>query len=139
MNVRDVASADVVTAEIDDTVREVSVRMRDAGVGSVVVLDGRGDPIGVVTDRDLVVYVCDPDRDPDTTTANDVMAREVVSVGPDASVLEAAAVMAEANVRRVPVLDDGDLVGIVTLDDLLPAFVGGLADLAAVVEAESGR
>ena len=119
MNVRDVASAGVVTAEIDDTVREVSVRMRDAGVGSVVVLDGRGDPIGVVTDRDLVVYVCDPDRDP--------------------SVLEAAAVMAEANVRRVPVLDDGDLVGIVTLDDLLPAFVGGLADLAAVVDAESQR
>ena len=139
MNVRDIASKEVVTAEIDDTVREVSVRMRDARVGSVVVLDGRGEPIGVVTDRDLVVYVCDPDRDPDTTTANDVMAREVVSVGPGVSVFEAAAVMAEANVRRVPVIDDGDLVGIVALDDLLPAFVAGLADLSAVVEAESRR
>lgn len=137
MNVRDIASAEVVTAEIDDTVREVSVRMRDAGVGSVVVLDGRGDPAGIVTDRDLVVYVCDPDRDPDNTMANDVMAREVVSVDPDASVFEAAAVMAGSNVRRVPVLSDGDLVGIVTLDDLLPAFAAGLADLAAVVEAES--
>ncbi|MEF8840165.1 MAG: CBS domain-containing protein [Haloarculaceae archaeon] len=137
MNVRDIASAEVVTAEIDDTVREVSVRMRDAGVGSVVVLDGRGDPAGIVTDRDLVVYVCDPDRDPDNTTANDVMAREVVSVDPDASVFEAAAVMAGSNVRRVPVLSDGDLVGIVTLDDLLPAFAAGLADLAAVVEVES--
>jgi CBS domain-containing protein len=139
VNVRDIASKEVVTAEIDDTVREVSVRMRDARVGSVVVLDGRGEPIGVVTDRDLVVYVCDPDRDPDTTTANDVMAREVVSVGPGVSVFEAAAVMAEANVRRVPVIDDGDLVGIVALDDLLPAFVAGLADLSAVVEAESRR
>jgi CBS domain-containing protein len=54
-------------------------------------------------------------------------------------VFEAAAVMAEANVRRVPVIDDGDLVGIVALDDLLPAFVAGLADLSAVVEAESRR
>ena len=139
MNVRDIASSDVVTAEIDDTVREISVLMRDAGVGSVVVLDGRGEPIGIVTDRDLVVYVCDPDRDPDTTTANDVMAREVVSVDPHASVFEAATVMAASNVRRVPVLADGDLVGIVTLDDLLPAFVDGLADLAAVIETESGR
>ena len=127
------------TAEIDDTVREISVLMRDAGVGSVVVLDGHGKPIGIVTDRDLVVYVSDPDRDPDTTTANDVMARGVVSVDPDASVFEAAAIMGESNVRRVPVLADGDLVGIVTLDDLLPRFVDGLADLAAVIETESGR
>ena len=139
MNVRDIASVDVVTVGIDDTVRAAAVRMRDARVGSVVVLDGRGDPAGIVTDRDLVVYVCDPDRDPDTTTVNDVMAREVVSVGPGASVFEAAAAMAEAGVRRVPVLADGDLVGIVTLDDLLPAFADGIADLAAVVEAESRR
>jgi signal-transduction protein with cAMP-binding, CBS, and nucleotidyltransferase domain len=139
VNVRDIASVDVVTVGIDDTVRAAAVRMRDARVGSVVVLDGRGDPAGIVTDRDLVVYVCDPDRDPDTTTVNDVMAREVVSVGPGASVFEAAAAMAEAGVRRVPVLADGDLVGIVTLDDLLPAFADGIADLAAVVEAESRR
>lgn len=137
MNVRDIASAEVVTAEIDDTVREASLRMREAGVGSVVVLDGRGDPAGIVTDRDLVVYVCDPSRDPDTTTTNDVMAREVVTVDPDASVFEAAAVMAEAGVRRVPVLSDGELVGIVTLDDLLPTFVDGMADLSSVVESES--
>jgi CBS domain-containing protein len=137
VNVRDIASTDVVTAEIDDTVREVSVRMRDAGVGSVVVLDGRGKPTGIVTDRDLVVYVCDPDRDPDRTTVNDVMAREVVTVGPDVSIVEAATVMAEAHVRRVPVLADGDLVGIVTLDDLLRQFADGLADLATVIEAES--
>jgi CBS domain-containing protein len=139
VNVRDIASADVVTAEIDDTVREISVRMRDTGVGSVVVLDGRGEPIGIVTDRDLVIYVCDPERDPDTTTANDVMARGVVSVDPEASVFEAGAVMAESNVRRVPVLSDGDLVGIVTLDDLFPAFVSALGDLAGVVETESRR
>lgn len=139
MNVCDVASTDVVTAEIDDTVREVSTRMRDTRVGSVVVLDGRGEPCGIVTDRDLVVYVCDPDRDPDRTTVNDIMAREVVTVAPDVSILEAAAVMAEAKVRRVPVLEDGDLVGIVTLDDLVRQFAGGLEDLASVIGAESRR
>ena len=127
----------MVTVQLDDTLRTAAATLRDERVGSAVVLNARGEPCGIVTDRDLVVYGFDDGVDPDDRLVNEVMAVDVVTVPPEADVLEVVGRMREESVRRIPVVDDGDLVGIVTLDDLLVLLAGELSGLADVVRAES--
>jgi CBS domain-containing protein len=137
MSLRDIVRTDVVTIQLDDTLADAARAMREAGVGSLVVLNARDQPCGVVTDRDLVVFGLAGDDDAANRLVNDVMAADVFSVAPDAGVLETTRRMREERVRRVPVVEDGALVGIVTLDDFVALLSEELANLAAVVTAES--
>jgi CBS domain-containing protein len=106
---------------------ELAQTMRNAHVGDIVVVDqpnGKQVAVGIVTDRDLVVQVMAADRDPLATTAGDIMSAELVTAGERNDVRETAELMRFKGVRRIPVVDeDGGLVGIVTLDDLL-AVIG---------------
>jgi CBS domain-containing protein len=144
MKISELASEDVVTVYLDESILEVAETLREERVGSAVVLDSNDDVLGVVTDRDLVVYGQQFVDSLATTTVNDILSMGVVSVGPDTDVLELTERMREEGVRRVPVLEDGEVLGIVTLDDI----VAGLAEelespelenLAAVIEAASPR
>jgi CBS domain-containing protein len=140
--ITDLVSEDVVTVYLDETLLDVAEVLREENVGSAVVLDGQGDPLGVVTDRDLVVYG-QPFADAlERTAVNEVISTPVVSVPPDITVSALTKLMREECIRRVPVVDDGDLYGIVTLDDVVVHLAGELdnselEDLAAVIEAES--
>jgi len=128
----------VVTIQLDDTLREAARVMADRRVGSLIVINAKDEPCGIVTDRDLVVYGFGPDDgDPAGTLVNDVMAVGMFTVAPDAAVDEVIDRMREEGVRRVPVVDDGDLVGIATLDDLLAFLVDELSGLVEVIRAES--
>jgi CBS domain-containing protein len=144
MKISELASEDVVTVYLDESILEVAETLREERVGSAVVLDSNDDVLGVVTDRDLVVYGQQFVDSLATTTVNDILSMGVVSVGPDTDVLELTERMREEGVRRVPVVEDGEVLGIVTLDDI----VAGLAEelespelenLAAVIEAASPR
>jgi CBS domain-containing protein len=142
MTIADLVREDVVTVYADDTLLDVAEVLREERVGSAVVLDGRGDPLGVVTDRDLVVYGQAFAGSLDRTIVNEILSIPVVSVGPDASVSELTETMRDERVRRVPVIEDGDLLGIVTLDDVVVHLAAELdsaelRNLAAVIEAES--
>ena len=126
MRIRDVMTESVVTATPDASVREVAETMRERNVGSVVLVeDGR--PVGFVTDRDLAVSVLADGRDP-SDRACDHASAPVVTAGPDLDITEAAELMVEHGIRRLPVLEGGELIGIVTLDDL--AVRTGDAELA---------
>jgi CBS domain-containing protein len=92
--------------------------MRERNVGSVVLVDGGGAPAGFVTDRDLAVSVLADARDPGDRAA-DHASTPVVTGSIDMDVREAAALMTEHGIRRLPVLDGERLTGIVTLDDLV--------------------
>jgi len=117
MRISEVMTASVVTAPVGAAVREVAELMRERNVGSVVLVDDDGDPAGFVTDRDLAVSVLADARDPADRAADHASA-PVVTGWPAMDVREAAELMAVHGIRRLPVLDDGRLTGIVTLDDL---------------------
>ncbi|MFC7225786.1 CBS domain-containing protein [Salinirubellus salinus] len=126
---------DVVTATGDVSAADLARTMKERDVGSVVVVsDDR--PIGVVTDRDLVLYVMATDRDPEEATARDLMSEDLFSVEAGDGVFAVMSRMADAGVRRVPVTEAGELVGVVALDDLVVLLANELGNLAAVIEAE---
>ena len=107
----------VVTARLDDDVLRVAQLMRDRRVGSIIVCDPEGGPVAMVTDRDLTVRVLADDR-PRSEPVRQHVSRPLVWGEPDMDLEEAAALMVQHRVRRLPVVEDGALVGIVTLDDI---------------------
>lgn len=142
MDITDLIQEDIVTVNLDDTLIDVAKVFLNERVGSAVVVDASDEVIGIVTDRDLVVYGQNFVDSLDQTAVNEVLAMSVFSVEPTVSVLELTERMREAGVRRVPVMEDGEIRGIVTLDDIIVHLAEELdspelENLAAVIEAES--
>jgi CBS domain-containing protein len=126
----------VVTASRDTTVLEAARLMRHNHVGDVVVVDevdGGKRPIGIITDRDIVVEVVSPGLDAAAMELGDLQLRPLVTVRDRAGYAESVHAMVQHGVRRMPVIDDaGLLVGIVTLDDVLHQLAQPLAELSNV-------
>ena len=131
--VRDLMSTELLVCQSSDSCEEVAERMRQGNVGMLPVMDG-GRPVGVVTDRDLVTRHLAPGlgRVPHRSVAL-CMTPRLIAVGPEASVSEATRLMRESGVRRLLVLQQGVLQGIVTLDDIT-LEVGRLASAALVIQ-----
>jgi CBS domain-containing protein len=118
LRVSDIMVKDVVTAKENDKIREVAIRMYEKKIGSVVVVDDEGKPIGIVTERDLV-YVVARALTPDTP-AWMVMTENPVVINENALVTEAMEKMRELNIRHLPVVDaSGKLVGMVSFRDII--------------------
>ena len=100
------------------TIEDAARIMRDADIGDVIVLDESGRVAGIVTDRDLVVRALADGVDPAEVRVDSILDQEVVSIAPDESVETALDLMRDHKIRRLPVIDDERLVGIVTLGDL---------------------
>ena len=142
MELSELVREDVVTVYLEDDLLSVVDVLREERVGSAVVLDANDDVLGIVTDRDLVVYGRSFTDSLEETLVNDILSLGAVSVAPDASIDTLTETMRSENVRRVPVIEDGDLRGIVTLDDVIVHLADELdnqtlQDLAAVIESES--
>ncbi len=117
MQLRDIMTAAVITAGLDAELLEVARLMRDHEVGSVVLCDPHGDPAAMVTDRDLAVRAL-ADARPGTESVSRHASRPLVAGEPEMDLEEAAALMVRHRIRRLPVIDGGELAGIVTLDDI---------------------
>ncbi len=126
---------EVVTTDERATLGDVAERMRDLGVGSVVVLEG-GRPAAVLTDRDLALAVV-ADGVERSEAAGDHATRPLVVGEVDMEIEEAAALMVQHRIRRLPVLDGDELAGIATIDDL--AVRTGDPELAQRMTAEVTR
>ena len=116
--VGDVMTTDILTVPSTATLGEVARRLRARNVGSAVVVDDAEQPLGIITDRELVDSVA-ASRNPDQGQAGSWMRPEMWSVDRDSSLEEASALMRDANVRHLPVTADGRVVGIVSIRDLL--------------------
>jgi CBS domain-containing protein len=136
MLIREIMTASVVTATPDTPAQEIAALMRDLNVGSVVLVDKSGRPCGMVTDRDLTIDLLAEGADPDTP-AEQCATSPVVSGEANMELDEAAALMVSHRIRRLPVLDSGALVGIVTLDDI--AVRTGNLEVAQQMTAEVAR
>jgi CBS domain-containing protein len=133
----------VVTATPDTTATRAAQLMRAHHVGSLVVLDGASDsgkPVGIVTDRDLVLAVMAEELDPSLFTVGDVMSVELVTAPAGASLLDATQELRRHRVRRLIVLDEaGRVVGLAALEDLLEALVRELGELSMALRGARER
>lgn len=140
MNVGEVCSRVVVFAERDMPLVEAARLMREHHVGSLVVVDETGTgrvPVGMVTDRDIVVAAVAKSVDPRTVAVGEIMAAEVVVAQETDSEFDVLRTMRRRGVRRLPVVDAaGKLVGLITLDDLLGLLAEEFGSLARAVETE---
>ena len=128
----------VVTVLPKQTVHDAALRMRDQHVGAVVVVQEER-PVGILTDRDIVLRVLLENRDPGTTTLEDVMSRNVTFVRSDDKIDTAISAIREACVRRLPIVDaNGVAVGMMTLDDLFVLVAGELNLAAEAVRGNRG-
>lgn len=108
----------LVWVEPKDTVREAAKRMTERNIGALPVLD-EGRLVGIFTERDLMTRVVAPDRNPGKTNVSAVMTRDIVVADPDESVMECIQKMQSMSCRHLPVVDQGKLVGMISLRDLL--------------------
>ena len=113
----EVMAPDPVTVAATSTAVEAARAMRDEGVGDVIVVD-RNCICGILTDRDITVRGVALGRDPSQIRVRDICSRSVATLEPSQTVEEAVRLMREASVRRLPVVDDGRPVGIVSFSDL---------------------
>jgi CBS domain-containing protein len=117
VQLREIMTSSVVTALPKTSAGDVARQMRDHNVGSVVIVEPDGLPVAMVTDRDLATRVLADGQDPADPVAL-TATRPLVCGDSEMELEEAAALMVQHSVRRLPVLDGGELAGIVTLDDI---------------------
>jgi CBS domain-containing protein len=140
MRVEEACRKAPVTTGPDETVREAAKRMKQLGVGSIVVVDSLEKPVGMVTDRDIVQRVVRRRMDPDTTTLGEIMSVDIVSVWHSSPVERAFHRMRQEDSRRVIVTDDlGHVVGIITVDDAIPLITDELQKISGVLAAQSPK
>ncbi|TDJ71808.1 MAG: CBS domain-containing protein [Planctomycetota bacterium] len=124
----------VISVLESNTLVQVAELMHREAVGCIVVLDGEGRPVGIVTDRDLALRAVAWSSDPKTTTVTEVMSAPVHTVEAGAPLDKVIERMRSLGVRRVPVVDDaGHVVALAVLDDLFESLVAQLEDLCATM------
>ena len=138
MLVRDIANLNVICCGPDTPIAEVASLMRRHHVGDVIVLDSQQEgarvPIGIITDRDILVETLALDVDPKVFMASDLMSTPVTSIQEDASLSEALGIMRGKNIRRLPVVNRaGSLYGIISSDDALNVVASELAMIAGLI------
>jgi CBS domain-containing protein len=144
MTIGDICTRNTVITTRDTTVAAAAQLMRQQHVGALVVVDQVNGtqrvPVGIVTDRDAVVEVMATGLDPNTITVGDIMDQELVTARESEGVLETMQIMRYKGVRRLPIVGkSGELIGIVSIDDLLEVLAEEISELAKVVAREQAR
>lgn len=143
MAIGEICNREVVFVLRQTPVDEAARLMREHHVGDVVVVtdeNGRRKPIGIVTDRDVMVEVVAAGLDPATLTVEEIMVPDLATVPEKTGVFEAIRYMRDKGVRRMPVVgEDGELVGILALDDLLELLAEELGALARLISHEQDK
>jgi CBS domain-containing protein len=116
--VRDVMSKDIRVVRPDTSIKEVVATMNKFGIGSIIIVQGDR-PVGIITERDILRRLVEPCLAPETLTARQIMTSPLLTISETASIEETARVMARKHVKRLPVLNNGKLVGIITYTDIV--------------------
>lgn len=138
MRIGEFCNRDVVVMNGDESVKQAAELMRTHHVGDIVLieeLEGNRVPVGIVTDRDLVVEVMAPGVDPDELAVQDIVTRSVLVAREDDSLIDSLELMKEKGVRRLPVVDsDHMLIGIITIDDITELLANMMHKVVGVVD-----
>jgi len=137
MSVGKIATRVVATATGSESILDVARRMAEYKVGCVVVVDGGKEPVGIVTDRDIVIRVVAKELDPSETPVSVIMTREVRSVDEATPIEQALALMGSAGTRRLVVTgSELKLVGVVSVDDVIELLVEEAESLGTLLRKE---
>lgn len=117
MQLKEIMRKELVTAKPDLSIREAAKRMKDEKVGCVLVTED-GSLKGILTDRDIACSVVAEGKDPSNTRVREIMKSSPAFSSPDTDIMEASRIMSEKKIRRLPILANGKLQGIVTTSDL---------------------
>ena len=122
--VENVMTKNIVTLQATSSIREAVTLMADKSISCIVIVDAVNNPIGIITERDIVKKVIHKNLNPDEATINSIMSSPVVTISKDTDILEAMMTMQKNRFRRVVVTDSGGkLIGLVTQTDLFKAIV----------------
>lgn len=116
--IKDLMTKDVITINKEKTVVEAAKIIEDKRIGSLVITDN-GNIVGVLTERDIITRCIAKECNPSKTMISEIMSTPVVAIDPEADAMDAAKLMVSKMIRRLPVLDAGKLVGIITSYDLV--------------------
>ena len=116
--IREVMTADPHAVSVTSTLQEAARRMAKGAIGNVLVEDTTGHVAGIVTDRDLAIRAVAEGLDPTTATVQEVLTADIVTLAPTDSVQDAMQTMRARDIRRLPVVEDGRAIGIVSLGDI---------------------
>ena len=133
MIVKDVMSSPVVTMDENESSNKAAAVMDQNDLGSIIVTNKAGNPIGIITERDLVIRVLARNLKPDAAKAIEIMTTPLVTIEPDATITEAARRMNRLDIRRLGVIYKGNLVGIISSKDIL----GVMPELIEIIQERS--
>lgn len=119
MLVKEVMSRDVKTVRPTDTVKQAAIAMNENNIGALIVISGTGKIEGIVTERDILTDVVAEGKDSNEVKVEEIMTGELVIITPEKTLEDAADVMTEKRIKKLPVVHEGRLVGIVTATDLV--------------------
>lgn len=140
MQVGEICTREVVCANTETTVAAAAKLMRQYHIGDVIVTreeNGRRIPLGIVTDRDVVLSVVAPELNPSTLTVGDIMGPELVTASESEDVFDAVQRMRNKGVRRIPIVqEDGGLAGILSIDDIIEILAEEMNQLARLISRE---
>jgi CBS domain-containing protein len=134
---KDIINRNVITISPFESVSEAAYLMRNEDIGALVVVDKESKPIGVITDRDLVVSVVAERINPAEVTVEDIMTKNPITVDEDTDLFDILKTLPEYSVRRLPVTNNGKLAGIVSVDDLIVIVATELVNLAMAISSKS--
>lgn len=139
MSIGSLCNRTVICVNTGTTIADVAKEMEDKNVGSIVVVDNQK-PCGLVTDRDIIIRIINKGKDPKQTVVDDVMSELVLCLEEDMGLYQALEMLKGKSVRRYPVIDkNGDLKGIITLDDIIFLLGKELYDVASIIQSERAR
>lgn len=136
LSVGDVMVTDVVTVEPDVNVRRAVRAMNDFEIGCLVVVEA-GRVVGILTERDVLKRVVDEGRKPEETSVREVMSKPPITISPDADLETAIELMFKHKIKKLPVVENGKLVGLVTFTDLVraqPALIQAVKRFMEILE-----
>jgi len=134
---KEILNRNVITIGPTAPVSEAAYLMMSEDIGAVIVVDEEMSPIGILTDRDLVISVIAEGRIPEEVIVEEVMSKDLVYVDEDTNILDILSTLSEYSIRRMPVTKDGRLTGIISVDDLIVVIATELTDLAMALSSKS--
>ncbi|MEM2143777.1 MAG: CBS domain-containing protein [Candidatus Jordarchaeaceae archaeon] len=118
IKIEDIMVKDVLTVDITESVLNATIKMNDRKVGSVVVVE-KGKPVGILTERDILSKIVVEKRDAEKTKVKEVMSTPLISGNPEMSLEDVIRTMVLKRIKKLPILKEGKLVGIITLFDII--------------------
>ena len=109
----------IITGKYSESIFMISTLMKEKQVSSIIIIDKNDKAIGIITERDIVRRVIADSKDPDTTKATEIKSQPLITVRPEAYLFDACKIMEKNNIRRLPVVKDNTIVGIVTITDII--------------------